>query len=73
MILFGYFAKNPIVDIGILQTLNRNRVVDGNIPMLQRMYKKRLTGYKAIGYEVLEKSSSKMTTFIQKNISDIEV
>ena len=29
--------------------------VDGNIPMLQRMYKKRLTGYKAIGYEVVER------------------
>ena len=29
--------------------------VDENIPMLQRMYKKRLTGYKAIGYEVIEK------------------
>jgi len=28
--------------------------VDKNIPMLQRMYKKRLTGYKAIGYEVKE-------------------
>ena len=29
--------------------------VDENIPMLQRMYKKRLTGYKAIGYEVIER------------------
>ena len=29
--------------------------VDEKIPMLQRMYKKRLTGYKAIGYEVIEK------------------
>jgi len=29
--------------------------VDGNIPMLQRMYKKRFTGYKAIGYEVIER------------------
>ena len=28
--------------------------VDKNIPMLQRMYKKRLTGYKVIGYEVKE-------------------
>jgi len=29
--------------------------VDEQIPMLQKMYKKRLLGYKAIGYEVKEK------------------
>jgi superfamily II DNA or RNA helicase len=29
--------------------------VDDNIPMLQRIYKKRLTGYKPIGYEVIER------------------
>ncbi len=28
--------------------------VDDNMPMLMRMYKKRLTGYKAIGYSILE-------------------
>ena len=30
--------------------------VDEQIPMLQKMYKKRLLGYKAIGYEVKEGS-----------------
>jgi len=30
--------------------------VDDKVPLLERMYQKRLKGYKAIGYEIQEKS-----------------
>ena len=33
--------------------------VDYNVPMLQKMYEKRLTGYRAMGYIIDEKPSSK--------------
>ncbi len=63
------FVTMPILWKGILQQyagrLHRNYdskkevliydYVDEQIPMLQKMYKKRLLGYKAIGYEVKEK------------------
>ena len=31
--------------------------IDPNVPMLERMYKRRLRGYQAIGYDVVESSS----------------